>query len=174
MRPLNSATLYIFSGLPGSGKTTLARLLAGRVGAAHLRIDTIEQALRDLCSFDVQGEGYRLAYRVAADILTLGVSVAADSCNPVELTRREWEQVAANAGARYVNIEVVCSDVAEYRQRVETRESTVAGLRLPTWQEVETREYDDWTMDRIVLDTSQRLEEECIDDLLSELAAWRA
>lgn len=89
---MNPATFYIFSGLPGSGKTTLARFLARRVGAAHLRIDTIEQALRDLCSVDVQGEGYRLAYRVAADILSSGGSVAADSCNPIELTRREWEQ----------------------------------------------------------------------------------
>lgn len=92
-------TLYIFSGLPGSGKTTLSQLLARRVGAAHVRVDTIEQALRDLCAVDVQGEGYRLAYRVASDILTMGVSVAADSCNPIELTRREWERVAVGAGA---------------------------------------------------------------------------
>ena len=78
--------LYIFSGLPGSGKTTLSRLLAKNVGAAHVRIDTLEQALRDLCSIDVQGEGYRLAYRVASDILHAGVSVVADSCNPIEPT----------------------------------------------------------------------------------------
>ena len=59
---LKDATLYIFSGLPGSGKTTLSRLLARQVGAAYIRIDTIEQALRELCSVKVQGEGYRLAY----------------------------------------------------------------------------------------------------------------
>jgi len=39
--------LFIFSGLPGTGKTTLSRQLAQHVGAAYLRIDTIEQALRD-------------------------------------------------------------------------------------------------------------------------------
>jgi predicted kinase len=59
---LKSATLYIFAGLPGSGKTTLCELLARRIGAAHLRIDTIEQALRELYSVDIQGEGYQLAY----------------------------------------------------------------------------------------------------------------
>ena len=63
-------TLYIFSGLPGAGKTTLAERLAKQVSAVYLRIDTVEQALRDLCAFEVEGEGYRLS------IDTAGRSVA--------------------------------------------------------------------------------------------------
>ena len=168
---MKAPTLYIFSGLPGSGKSTLCQLLAGHVGATYVRIDTIEQALRELCSIDVQGEGYRLAYRVAADNLRLGISVVADSCNPIELTRREWERVAGDAGARYVNIEVVCSDLREHRRRVETRPSTVPGLRLPTWREVAEREYDGWTIDRVVVDTFGRSERECLDELLAIVAA---
>ena len=41
-----SARLIIFGGLPGTGKTTLARKLANDLGATYLRIDTIERALR--------------------------------------------------------------------------------------------------------------------------------
>jgi predicted kinase len=162
--------LYIFAGLPGSGKSTLSQQLARRVNAVYLRIDTIEQALRDLCAIDVQGEGYRLAYRIAADNLQLGISVVADSCNPIELTRREWEQVALAARARYVNIEVVCADGREHRRRVETRASAVPGLHQPTWHDVESREYHAWSVDRIVVDTAGRSEGTSVAELLQQLA----
>ncbi|MFN8547127.1 MAG: AAA family ATPase [Candidatus Eisenbacteria bacterium] len=167
---MSSAILYILSGLPGSGKTTIAQLLARQLGAAHLRIDTIEQALRDLCAIDVVAEGYRLAYRVAGDILRSGTSVVADSCNPITLTRREWERVAEEVGAHYVNIEIVCSDLQEHRDRVETRVPTIPGLVLPTWREVESREYHRWSVERIVVDTARRSVEECITDLRSRLS----
>ncbi|MFI7413119.1 AAA family ATPase [Streptomyces sp. NPDC049627] len=37
--------LIVMGGLPCTGKTTLARLPAARIGAVHLRADTIEQAI---------------------------------------------------------------------------------------------------------------------------------
>jgi len=167
-----TSRLYVFAGLPGSGKSTLSKRLSAHLGAVYLRIDTIEQALRDLCSFEVEGEGYRLAYRLARDNLLIGSSVVADSCNPIELTRREWEQVARDAGAGFVNIEVVCSDVHEHRRRAETRVSEVAGLEQPTWQEIDTREYDAWTVDRIVVDTAGKSIGECETELFTKLAAF--
>ena len=39
--------LIILGGLPGTGKTTIARELARQLGAEHLRIDSIEQAIRE-------------------------------------------------------------------------------------------------------------------------------
>lgn len=161
--------LYIFGGLPGGGKSSLAKRLARELDAVYLRIDTIEQALRDLCAIDVEGEGYRLAYRVASDNLRLGLNVVADSCNPIELTRREWEGAARDAGAQHCNIEVVCSDPAEHRGRIEGRISEVPGLKLPTWRDVERREYHPWTIDRLVIDTAGRSEAEAAEDLMSML-----
>jgi predicted kinase len=163
-------TLYVFSGLPASGKSTLSQHLATALHAVHLRIDTIEQALRDICRIDVEGEGYRLAYRIAMDNLRLGLDVVADSCNPIELTRGEWEDVARECRARCVNIEVICSDRDEHRARVERREPTIPGLRLPTWDEVERRQYESWTRERIVIDTAGRSTAACLAELLSKLA----
>lgn len=167
---LNPPILYCLSGLPGVGKTTLAMALVERLRAAYLRIDTIEQAMRDLCRFDVQGEGYALAYRLAADNLRLGISLVADSCNPIELTRSHWHAVAEANGARCIDIEVVCCDRAEHRRRVETRDVSVPNLRSPTWAEVEGREYHPWTTPRIVIDTAWRTVEACVEELIGRIA----
>lgn len=80
--------LVIFSGLPAVGKTTMARELARQIGAAHLRIDSIEQAIRGSATgtqpFD--DIAYRVAYAVAEDNLRIGRTVIADSVNPLRLT----------------------------------------------------------------------------------------
>lgn len=162
-------TLFIFAGLPGVGKTALSQMLAQQLGAAHLPIDVIEQGLRDLCAIHVQGEGYRLAYRIARDNLAMGLSVVADSCNPWELTRDEWEQVARDAACSCVHIEVICSDQKEHRRRVASRESTVPGLVLPTWSEIQARKYHPWTRPRLVIDSTHCKEGEAFLELLLAL-----
>ena len=161
--------LYIFAGLPGTGKSTLAKAVSAQLNACYLRIDTIEQALRDLCACEVEGEGYRLAYRIAADNLREGQSVVADSCNPIELTRREWEDIAKRENADYVNIEVCCTDQILHKERVEKRATEIPGLILPMWQEVMDREYHDWTRERIVIDTAGKPVERSVQALLSLL-----
>ena len=162
--------LYVLSGLPATGKTTLAKLLSRRLRAAYLRIDIIEQALRDLAAVDVQGEGYELAYRIAEDTLHVGVEVVADCCNPIGITRTEWKQVAARAGCLCRNIEILCSDQFEHRRRAEARPATIQGLTPPTWEEIQTREYEPWEECRIVIDTAGQSEEDAFSELLRKLA----
>ena len=60
--------LIILGGLPGVGETTLARELARQIDAVHVRIDTIEQALRDAGALagEMEDAGYRVAYAVAS------------------------------------------------------------------------------------------------------------
>jgi predicted kinase len=163
------ATLYIFSGVPATGKTTLAAALARHLQAVYLRIDTIEQTLTEAGNDEVKSEGYEVAYRVAVDNLKLGLSVVADSCNSIVITRRAWEKVGADSGAPFFNIEIACSDPVEHRRRVETRTSTVPGLTAATWPQVEDRQYDTWKLDRIVIDTAGRTEQESLDELYRAL-----
>ena len=138
--------LVVVGGLPGTGKTTIARGLATHLSAVHLRVDTVEQVLRRAPGgpADLTDLGYRVLYALALDNLQLGHWVIADAVNPVPLTRGAWRAVAEAARAAFVEIELVCSDPAEHRRRVERRAADIPGLELPTWQDVLDREYHPW------------------------------
>lgn len=166
---MNQGTLIIFSGLPGSGKSTLASQLASYLKAMYLRIDTVEQGLKDVCNIsEVEGMGYRLSYRVAQDNLLLGNTVIADSVNPWTLTRDEWNKVATDVGANFINVEITCSNQSEHRSRLENRESTVPGLKNLKWEDIQ-RGYHPWISERIQLETAGKSVQESFHELLVAL-----
>jgi predicted kinase len=171
--PAKPPTLVVFGGLPGTGKTTLARELARGLDATYLRIDEIEQALRfsGTLSGEVGPAGYMAAYALAESNLRLTRTVVADCVNPISITREAWWQVAKSAGARMVDVEVICSDPVEHRRRVETRSTDVAGLQLPTWQDVLRRKYEPWDRARIVIDTASRTVAEVLAEVQSRIDA---
>lgn len=162
------ARLVVFAGLPGTGKSTLARELARRLGAVWLRIDTIETAIADAAT-PITDEGYRAAYALAIDNLRLGLDVVGDSVNSWMETRDAWRGAGMVAGADVIEIEVICSDAAEHRRRVETRTTDVPGLTPPTWDEVAGRDYRPWSRERLVIDTAGRSVDACVDAILASL-----
>ena len=165
-----AVALIVLGGLPGTGKSTVASALAQKIGAMHLRIDTIEQAMRDVGQTVAGPEGYLVARDVARENLRLGLSVIVDAVNPIAYTRELWRVVAAEKAVRLVEIELVCGDAAEHRRRVETRSVDIDGLRLPTWQQVLDREYGPWTT-ATVLDTARRTVEDCTAVIIARLSA---
>lgn len=112
--------LIVLSGLPGVGKTTIAREIVAHSPSAYLRIDTIEQTLRAMGALqDVGPAGYALA----SSNLALGTTVVADCVNPLPVTREAWRAVAVRTSSALLEVEVVCSDLAEHRRRVEARKA---------------------------------------------------
>lgn len=163
--------LIVFSGLPGTGKTTIARELARQTGAVYVRIDVIEQTIRDagVLAGDVGASGYGVANALALSNLQLGHRVVADCVNPVQESRAAWTATAATAGVALFNIQVVCTDAQEHRRRVETRTGDIPGLAPPTWQSVSTHEYERWKKTPLTIDTTLSGAAESVAMILAHL-----
>lgn len=167
MKPM----LIVIGGLPGTGKTTLSRLLARRIGAVHLRIDTIEQAIvrTGRARHPLGPVGYAVGYALAEEHLRQGLTVIAESVNPLTVTRDSWRDAGAAADVRVIEVEVICSDPAEHRHRVTSRSIDIPDLPLPDWQQVLDRDYEAWDREHVVVDTAGQDPQESLASLLRHL-----
>lgn len=138
-----SPRLLVVSGLPGTGKTTLAKRLAQELHAVYLRVDVVENPLIR-AGIDVGPLGYEIVRELAASNLALGSRVVVDLVNPLPITRRIWTDLAAELDAGLVVFECEIPDTDEHRRRVETRLPDLPDQVLPTWSDVLTREYVPW------------------------------
>lgn len=169
--PPRRATLIAFAGLPGAGKTSVARALADELGAIYLRVDSIEAALKNssLRIHPAEDAGYRALLAVARDNLVGGRIVIADTVNPLRLTRAWFAEIALERNARLINVEVVCSDAGEHRRRVTER--CVQSEEAPTWDQVCSQRYEAWAGDRLILDTSRTSVADCVVKIREALPA---
>lgn len=148
--------LIAFSGLPGTGKSTVARAVAASLQATYVRIDVIEQTLVNALGtgFQVGATGYAVANSIAESNLTLGGVVIADCVNPVQQSRMGWRAIAVRSCVGILEVEVICSDLEEHRRRIEERQADISGHHLPSWKTVEQLRYEPWIEPRLVLDTA--------------------
>ena len=159
--------LIVFGGLPGTGKSTIARDLCRKIGACLVRVEEIEQSIvrSGLASHPVGEVGYLVAYAIAEGNLSLGRTVVADSVNPQPVTRLAWKEVGRRAGVDVREIELICSNSEEHRTRVELRTTDIEGLPLLSWRDVIDRDYEIWDQPHVLVDTANRSVTNCVGEI---------
>jgi predicted kinase len=170
---MNSQKLIVVSGLPGSGKSTVADGLSRRLSIPVFSVDPIEAAMwrNGIAKSQTGIAAYEVAAALADEHLRLGHSVIIDAVNPIEAPRAGWRTLAAKHKAGMKIIECVCANEAIHRQRIEARRRNIDGMPEVTWSRVLERraEYQPWTDPRLTLDTSDGAPEKLLAEALDYL-----
>ncbi|MFD8216846.1 AAA family ATPase [Streptomyces sp. NPDC059697] len=150
--------LIAMAGLPGVGKSAIAEAVGRALSAPVVSVDPIEAAMWRAGVARSQPTGlaaYVVAETVADGVLALGQSAIVDAVNAVDAARGQWRSLAARHGVRMAFVEVVCSDPAVHRRRLESRSRGIEGFAEPTWDAVERlrTQFVPWADHRLVLDT---------------------
>ena len=152
--------VVVFTGLPGTGKSTLADATARRLGAPAFAGDWLLGALKPaavaLSRLDPQTHlalYHGLLRSLIQRQLLLGQSALVDCVVPDEVLT-DWRALTESHGAALVVVECVCSDEAVHRSRVDGRVRGIPGWHEIDWAHVQRMraEIAPLTCDRLVLD----------------------
>jgi predicted kinase len=161
--PMHKPQLIVLSGLPGSGKSTIAERLAERLHLTVFSVDPIESAIVKAGiqrSFETGVAAYLVAEALASEQLKLGNSVIIDAVNAEEEGKDVWRGLARKHKLELIVLQVIVSDRALHKQRIESRVRGLLGFSEVTWERVEAREkvFTAWTEPTLQLDSARDLE----------------
>ena len=159
--------LIIFSGLPGTGKSTLAEAVGKTLGIPVFAKDWLEATLLRSGIKPTHKDkslgfaSYELLTVLAERQLILGQSVILDSVAATKTIRSAWHQLVEQYHANCRIIECICSDEAVHRSRLKERKRYIPGWHELEWSEVERvkQYYSQWEGEHLVLDMTHPFDE---------------
>lgn len=142
LSPRERGVLVVISGLPGTGKSAVAAEVARRLGAVHLSIDSVEDALLGAGmepGWTTGVAAYEAVRAAAEQNLRLGRTVIVDAVNDSEPARDTWRRAGAATGTTPHFFVLELADTAEHRRRLEGRARGLAHVGEPSWSDVRSR-----------------------------------
>ena len=157
------ARLIVFSGLPGTGKSTLAEVTGRQLRVPVFAVDWLLGSLTPFGGYHLDKLleiGAELLTTLAFRQLELGQSAILDFPAEDLATRARWRTLARAAGAEFRVVVCTCSDRELHRARLERRERGIPGWHEGgNWANVERRmaEFPPWTGEVLAIDAVQPL-----------------
>jgi predicted kinase len=163
--------LVAVSGLPGSGKSELARRLASDLHLPLFELDRLEAPLlrRGITGDQIGWGGYEMLTAVADLNLGLGLGVVIDSVAWTNRIREEWAVIARQRGAAFRPIEVLCSDPEIHLGRLRARWPAIPARTVVERMEQARLRYEAWEMPHLTLDSVNSSSEELMSAALAYL-----
>lgn len=156
--------LILMTGLPGTGKSTLSRALAGELGGTVLDKDSIRAALFPPADVEYSTEQDEFCMRIMLKVA--GYLFRKDPARPIFIDGRTFSRryqldratgYADAIGQPWRILECVCSDDSA-RQRLESDGGHIAANRdFNLYLEVKAR-FEPITLPKTVVDTDQPLD----------------
>lgn len=159
---MSDPTLVLFAGIPGSGKTTLARMVARNLQIPVFAKDRVQRVLRDHNLADASsGDGYYIILDMADELLSLGLSVILDATFPLDHFRTVASETAARHKARFCALYCYCSDDQVWKDRMKQRVQYVPNWKPVGWEDViRMRDYyQPWNANALFVDSLHSPEE---------------
>ncbi len=128
--------LVVFSGLPGTGKSTLADRLARELSWPLLRIDDVAGVVPPDADFRFWDEKILLLLSNAEAQLELGISVIADSVF-MGTDRLHAQEIASKYGATFRPVYCFVSDESVWEKRVTERFEGLNNDVVATWEHIQ-------------------------------------